>query len=141
RVRRLRGPEFAAGHPERLRRAARLAFDEPGIPVRAGPGRRGRDAGGRAADQRPGAEPAEGAAQRGCDAAGAVRAYLPVNGPGRFSTKCATPSLKSSLFRLRAISRSASTMASFRSWTRPFQSWRLITPMERGDTASASSRA
>lgn len=43
---------------------------------------------------------------------GGERAYLPVKSGARFSTKCATPSLKSSDLRLSSMARSEETVAS-----------------------------
>src|SRR5262249_22489654 len=70
-----------------------------------------------------------------------TRGYLPVNAGLRFSRKCATPSAKSSLLKLSAISRSPVSIASPSVWNRDSHSWRFITRIDLGDTASTSSPA
>ena len=50
----------------------------------------------------------------GDTAVGPRQDQRPVNAAGRFSTKCATPSLKSSVLKLAAISRLPMLMASCR---------------------------
>ena len=59
--------------------------------------------------------------------------YFPVNRGARFSLKCATPSLKSSLTMLSLRSRRASRRHSASVWNGTFHSSFFITRNERGD--------
>ena len=67
--------------------------------------------------------------------------YLPVKAGARFSTKCATPSLKSSVLKLAIISRTEMSKASESGCDIASYTWRLITRSDRGLTVEASSRA
>src|SRR6218665_186538 len=64
----------------------------------------------------------------------------PVKRAGRFSRKCATPSLKSALRTLCDISAFAASVFSASVWKGASYCWRLITRMERGETLSTRSR-
>ena len=63
----------------------------------------------------------------------------------RFSTKCATPSLKSSEPNDAIIALSATAQASASDWKYDWKTCRLMTPIERGDdavtTGAASNRS
>ena len=67
--------------------------------------------------------------------------YRPVKAGARFSTKWATPSLKSSLVKLLTISSLATSIASPSSWNKAPYTCRLMTRIERGEARVASSTA
>ena len=78
--------------------------------------------------------------RKGLPALGTAR-QRPENIAVRFSTKCATPSLKSSEPNDAIISLSATAQASAKDWKYDWKTCRLMTPIERGDDAVTNSRA
>src|SRR4051812_22019536 len=74
-------------------------------------------------------------------ATGTAHSYLPVNRGVLFSTKCATPSLKSSVPRQIATSRLASCVASANVWRGASTSCCLTMRMDRGEQRLANSDA